>query len=114
MGDYYNKTRIPVGVTLRRGGSMSVGPKTWCYISPEDEGTPSLVATLRKGFLVRAIVPITDLNPGVSVTPVPLVTEEPAVTPVLQSVSTSVSAPESGPVPAAPSVVEPKQFRRNK
>jgi len=112
MGDYYNKTRIPVGVTLRRGGSMSVGPKTWCYIPPEDEGTPGLAESLRKGFLVRALVPITDPNPRVSVTPVPLVAVEPTATPVPQSASPSVSAPE--PVPEAPSVVEPKQFRRNK
>jgi hypothetical protein len=115
MGDYYNKTRIPVGVTLRRGGSMSVGPKTWCYIPPEDEGTPGLAESLRKGFLVRSLIPITDLSPRASVTPVPVVAVNPSVTSVPELVASSVSAPGPASVtPAAPPAAEPKPFRRNK
>lgn len=117
MGDYYNTTRTPISVTLRSGGSTSIGPKTWCYLSPEDEGTSSLATSVRKGFLVRALVPITNLAvepPAVSVVAavdvVPLVVAM-DVTPVPESAAPSVSAPE--PVVAAPSVVESKSSRRN-
>jgi len=119
MGDYYNKTRAPVGVTLRRGGSMSVGPKTWCYIAPEDEGTPGLAETVRKGFLVRSLVPITDLAavtppvaPSVSVSSAPLAVVSSSTTFVPESAAPSVSTPERAP--EAPPVVEQKQFKRNK
>ena len=66
MGDYYNKTRAPIGIALRRGGSVSIAPKSWCFIPPEDEGTVGLAGAVRKGFLVRALVPITDLSAPVA------------------------------------------------
>jgi hypothetical protein len=116
MGDYYNKTRTPICVTLRRGGSASIGPKTWCFVAPEDEGTSSLATHIRKGFLVKALVPFTNVAEPVVAAPVvvapvvPLVVAV-AVTPVPESVAPSVSAPE--PVVVAPSVVEPKYSRRN-
>ena len=112
MGDYYNKTRAPIGVTLRRGGSMSIGPKSWCYIPPEDEGTPGLAESVRKGFLVRALVPITDTSPAVVVATAAPVAATPSATLVPKSAISSVSAPE--PIPTTPPVVEQKQFRRSK
>lgn len=110
MGDYYNKTRTPLGVTLQRGGSMSVGSKSWCFIAPEDEGTPSLAELVRKGFLVRALVSKTDLS-GPS-TPAALSDAPVAAVPLpLVNVAPVVVKPEAPP--EAPSVVEPK-LRRNK
>ena len=54
MGRYYNKTRGPLGLSLVSGKSTSVPPKTWIEIDPSDEGSPSVINYLRKGFLHRA------------------------------------------------------------
>lgn len=118
MGDYYNKTRTPIGIALRRGGSMSVGPKSWCYISPEDEGTPALADSVRKGFLVRALVPKTDLSPAasptvsVSASPEALVASAPITTPIPESAASAAST--LSPAPSAPPATDYKQSRRNK
>jgi len=119
MGDYYNTTRTLLSVTLRQGGSASIAPKSWCYIPPEEEGTSSLAASVRKGFLVRSTVSsaVTSATPPVEVNPptvaevLPLVSAVIA-TPVPESATPSVSAPE--PVVVAPSVTEHKQSRRNR
>lgn len=92
MGDYYNKTRSPLPVALLRGNSVSIGPKTWCYIPPEDEGTPSLIDALKKGFLVRAIVQIT--NPPSKTPPVVVPASEPSAAPAAAAEMVS-SAPQS-------------------
>ena len=101
MGDYYNKTRSPVAVTLLRGSSISISPKTWCFISPEDEGTASLAEAVRKGLLTRAIVPITVPDPASAALTPSLVPTVPV------STDASTAAPEA-------SVVTPKQYRKNK
>lgn len=119
MGDYYNTTRTALSVTLRQGGSAFIGPKSWCYISPEDEGTSSLAASVRKGFLVRSTVaPATiSVTPPVVVSTLEVVDVAPIVsvviaTPIPESATPSVSAPE--PVVVAPSVTEQKPSRRNR
>lgn len=110
MADYYNRTRTPLGVTLRGGGSISVGPKTWCYIAPADEGTPGLASMLRKGFLVKAAVPITETT---ATTPA-IVAAVPSVTPIpevaISSVAEPATKPSNEPLPAP----ELKSSRRNK
>jgi hypothetical protein len=129
MGDYYNTTRTSLSVLLGRGGSVVIGPKTWCYVSPEDEGTTSLTASLRKGHLVRATAPRTTASvPSVVPVgpPVPAVAEvlplEVVVTatPVPESAPPTVSTlePELGSEPEPerpiPTVVGYKQSGRNK
>lgn len=123
MADYYNVTRAPLGIALRRGGSVSVAPKSWLFISPQDEGTAGLAEAVRKGFLVRSLVPITDTsapaNPAAateSVTPAPVAAAEPSVTPVPEDATTSVSKADPKPESAGLSapVIESKQSRRNK
>lgn len=61
MGDYYNSTRGPLPATLVDGSAVSFSPKSWLYITPENEGSASIVKLLEKGFLVRAKVAITVL-----------------------------------------------------
>ena len=66
MASYYNKTKGPVAVSLRRGNSVVVGPKRWAVISPEDEGHESLQRAVIKGFLVRsaaeAVAPVVEAS----------------------------------------------------
>jgi hypothetical protein len=54
MGDYYNATRGPLSASLTDGSALSIGPKKWIFISPENENSASIVKLLDKGFLVRA------------------------------------------------------------
>jgi hypothetical protein len=54
MGRYYNKTRGPLGLSLLSGKAASVPPKTWVELDPADEGSPSVINYIRKGFLHRA------------------------------------------------------------
>lgn len=126
MGDYYNKTRAPIGIALRRGGSVAVAPKTWCFIPPEDEGSVGLADAVRKGFLVRALVPITvpstpvaavvPAPAAVSASPVPVANPKPTVTMAPEVAASSVAKAESktDPVASNPPVFESKQSRRNK
>jgi len=119
MSDYYNNTRGPVSITLRGGGSASIGPKTWCFVAPEDEGTASLADAVRKGFLSRAIVPITAptvVPKVVVVQPLPVVVPTPVADEVVLPVAV-VSAPSVSPVSVdtePSSTVPPKQYRKNK
>jgi hypothetical protein len=57
MSRYYNATRGPLALALPSGKSLSIPPKKWVEIVPGDEGSASLVALVRKGFLVRSKVP---------------------------------------------------------
>jgi len=79
MGDYYNTTRGPLSVTLNDGSAMSVSPKKWIYVTPANEGSDSLQRAVSKGFLKRALVPITQPPAPVVVPAVePVVVAEPA------------------------------------
>jgi hypothetical protein len=119
MGDYYNSTRGSVSVTLRNGGAISIGPKTWCYLAPEDEGAADLATALRKGFLRRALVPIT-VAPQTAQAPLaveaatvaPVVTTEPSVTAAEVFSVSPVSDVVEGSEPST--TVQPKQYRKNK
>jgi hypothetical protein len=101
MGDYYNKTRSPLPVTLVRGGSMCFAPKHWGYIRPEDEGSESLFEAIRNGYLVRSAVPI--IVPAAPV----LVPES------VPAASDHVVASETKPATPAP-VVQPVVAPENK
>jgi hypothetical protein len=92
MGDYYNSTRGPLTATLTDGAALSISPKAWIYISPENESSASILKLLGKGFLVRSKVPMTPtaVQPKVVARPVvatPAKIEKPV--PALPSVSTS-------------------------
>ena len=65
MADYYNKTRSPLAVSLQRGTSISIAPKQWITIAPEDEGTESLAKAVSKGFLVVSKIPAVKPAPVV-------------------------------------------------
>lgn len=95
MGDYYNKTRGPLSMTLNDGTASSVPPKTWYYISPANEGSASVQKLVAKGFLVRAKVDITVAASAPSVAAVPAVSEVPVAGPL--DVSTPPAAPVSTP-----------------
>ena len=53
MASYFNKTRGPVNVSLRDGTPQFVGPKATVDIAPEDDGSASLHAAVRRGLLIR-------------------------------------------------------------
>ena len=109
MADYYNKTRGPLAVTLRRGGSMSVGPKAWCFIEAADEGSESLTDLVRKGFLVRSLVPQTNPTPADTSPQKAVIPVEKVVEPTANQVN-SEAPTSTAPKPS----VELKQSRRNK
>jgi hypothetical protein len=94
MGDYYNATRGPLSASLTDGSALSLGPKKWVYIAPENESSASIIKLLDKGFLVRAKVAKTPIPASVPVTP----------------------KTEVAPPPSAPSATSPKmeEFSRKK
>jgi len=74
MGDYYNKTRGPLSVTLNDGSAASITPKTWLTISAANEGSASVQKLVAKGDLVRSkMMP----DPVAPVAPAPVVSEAP-------------------------------------
>lgn len=90
MGDYYNSTRGPLTATLTDGAALSISPKAWIYISPENESSASILKLLDKGFLVRSKVPMTQPTQAQPVVPVviappPAKTEKPASLPVVST-----------------------------
>jgi hypothetical protein len=93
MGDYYNATRGPLSASLMDGSALSLSPKKWIYIAPENESSPSIVKLLGKGFLVRAKVAKTAA-------PVPFA-------------PTTVAAPPPS-APSAPTSPKLEEFPRKK
>jgi hypothetical protein len=94
MGDYYNATRGPLSASLTDGSALSLGPKRWIFISPENENSASIIKLLDKGFLVKSSVPRTDPNPAPAaavVAPAPV----PAPAPAPETVSVDPSASTS-------------------
>lgn len=83
MGDYYNATRGPLSVTLNDGSSISLSPKKWVAISPEQENSSSIVKLVSKGFLVRSKIAAELAVP----TPIPLVVAVPAASSEAETVS---------------------------
>jgi len=61
MAGYFNKTRGLVTVSLRNGESAIVGPKQTMIVSPEQDGSASLHAMVRRGLLVRLKTPSTPV-----------------------------------------------------
>jgi len=53
MASYFNKTRGPVTVSLKNGESSIVGPKKVMVVSPEQDGSASLHAMVRRGLLIK-------------------------------------------------------------
>jgi len=85
MGHYYNKTRGPLALNLRKGTSIVVMPRTWVEISPKDESTAGVIRAVKKGQLHKRPV-------------------RPEPEPVPEAVPQAAPAPE--PVPEAKTVVE--------
>lgn len=56
MADYYNKTRGPLSIALKHGGTACVGSKRWVTIPASEEGSPGLFEALRNGFLVKSSI----------------------------------------------------------
>ena len=69
MARYFNRTRGPVAVALKTGESTIVRPKGTLIVTPEQDGSASLHAKVRKKILVRL-----EEKPA---SPVPLVVESP-------------------------------------
>ncbi len=57
MSRYYNTQRGPLPIPLPGGRSVSVPPKSWIEIAPEDEGSERVVLFTQKRFLVKETVP---------------------------------------------------------
>jgi hypothetical protein len=53
MARYFNKTRGPVNVSLRDGSPLFIGRKATVDIEPEQDGSASLHAAVRRGLLTR-------------------------------------------------------------
>jgi len=81
MASYFNKTRGLVTVSLKDGASSVVGPKQTMIVSPEQDGSASLHAMVRRGLLIRLKEkpPKVVLAPEPAPAPKPLVSEEPEV-----------------------------------
>ena len=90
MGDYYNATRGPLSASLTDGSALSLGPKRWIFISPENENSASIIKLLDKGFLVKSAAPRTDPAPAPVAAPVAV-----ASAPVPEKVSADTSASTS-------------------
>ena len=53
MGDYYNKGRGPLAITLRSGIVVTVPPKSWIAIDSKEEGAAALLMYLSRGVLIK-------------------------------------------------------------
>lgn len=59
MAGYFNRTRGPITVSLKNGDSAIVGPKATLKVTPEQDGSASLHAMVRRKLLVRLKEPVT-------------------------------------------------------
>lgn len=57
MTKYYNVTRGPLAASLSSGRSVTIPPKAWFEVDAGDEGSASVNALVRKGFLKRSVMP---------------------------------------------------------
>lgn len=71
MGKYYNTQRGPLALSLSSGKAITCPPKSWIEIDPSDEGSPSLVPMIRKGYLKRSALPDPVSAPAVVAAPAP-------------------------------------------
>jgi len=75
MAGYYNRLRSPVNVTLKTGVPAFIPPKKTLVVSSEEDGSASLHAMVRRGYLVRVaaeaapVVPVEVLQPLLSSPP---------------------------------------------
>lgn len=94
MGDYYNATRGPLSASLTDGSALSIGPKRWIFISPENESSASIIRLLDKGFLVKSKVARSAPAPAPVVVAAPVV-EKSAEPPPEKSIEPSAPASTS-------------------
>lgn len=88
MARFFNKTRGYITVSKRDGTPMPVGPKRWVEVDPSDESSVSLMAAVRRGDLIRELVP--------SVVPAAPSEELPPVAPVVvEAEAKALSKPSS-------------------
>lgn len=57
MAKYYNVTRGPLAASLSSGRSITIPPKSWVEVDTSDEGSISVSALVRKGFLKKSVIP---------------------------------------------------------
>lgn len=57
MAQYYNVTRGPLAASLSSGRSVTIPPKAWFEVDAGDEGSASVNALVRKGFLKKSVLP---------------------------------------------------------
>lgn len=108
MARFFNKTRGYITVSKRDGTPMPVGPKRWVDVDPSDESSVSLMAAVRRGDLIRELVP-TEPSP-VELAPSEELSSKPADAPVVvAAVGVAVSKPSSTDVRSAPVSTDPKK-----
>ena len=57
MASYYNKTSAPITVSLKNGDSAMIPPRKKLSVTVDQDGSPSLHAMVRRGFLVKLATP---------------------------------------------------------
>lgn len=93
---YFNTTRGPLAVSFASGKSMSIPPKTWAEIDAEDEGSPNLAPMVRKGYLKRSALAVTEVPTVAEVaveSEAPALITEPSPTPAPEAAPEAVPAP---------------------
>lgn len=99
MARFFNKTRGYITVSKRDGTPMPVGPKRWVDVDPSDESSVSLMAAVRRGDLIRELVPS---EPPVAPAPSEELSDPPVAPVVVAAVGTAVAKPSSTDVRSAP------------
>ncbi len=97
MARFFNKTRGYITISLRDGTPMPVGPKRWVDIDPSNESSVSLMAAVRRGDLIRELVP-TDPAPAA---PLPAEVSSVVVVAAVASVEKKSSTTDFRSAPAA-------------
>lgn len=81
MANYFNRTRGPVTVSLRNGDSACIGPKHTLSVTPEQDGSASLHAMVRRKLIVRLKEKTPKPVPAPAPKPVPTPAPVPAASP---------------------------------
>lgn len=98
MPIYFNRTRGPLPLELR-SGSRVVPPKGSIDISPEDEGSASVVRYVKKGFLIAP-----RIRPPVEPKKAP---QKPEPTPAPAPKAAPAPKPAAKPAPAPKAEIKP-------
>lgn len=112
MPKVYNTTRGPVSFVTASGQVASVAPKTWCDITDEEAGSPSLIQHMARGSIVlkedEVPAPPAPVEPPVEVVVAPVV-EAPAPSALEVKEEPAAAAPEIAKVEETAKVEEPSK-----